>query len=444
MGQARDKDFIVNITKLTRAIHQKGFGLIMIYDTESDNDYELFENIASVGEIYDINSRAYKIASRIFGQNPRPKELAIFGNTDLEEKPGTKGEYEVTFNEPFIDKEIVNINGTEYMYLPDQAEIGKNQFTGQDINAQISNLKYLVNKYEPEFDVSSDTNKLIFAQKIAGTGDKPIVLTDKKGKTKIENTVKEILPTGMIAKLNQVRDKYDDAFFLVCTDNSEFAIRKLSNWIDTQDMMYFTTSKNIQAAKLVRSENTVIMYHNDPESFAAEGLASYLTTAKVGGITAKFKEIKGISAAKISSTQLSSLHRNNGFSYIEKMGLLQTTEGKATNGEYIDVVMGAYWIKFKMEEGLAYLAANTPKIGFDNKGIAKMVAVCNNVLKRAAFDQDIVLINSDEVPQYKIEYVPREQTDPNDVANRNYTGIKWTAKLAGAIHKATISGILEY
>lgn len=444
MGQAKDKDFIVNITKLTRAVRQKGFGLIMIYDIESDNDYELFEDISAVGEVYDINSKAYKIASRIFGQNPKPVEIAIFGNTDLEEKQGTKGKYTITFNEPFTDKEIININGTDYMYILDQAESDKNQFTGQDINAQVSNLKDLAAKYEIEFDISTDENKMLFTQKIAGTGDMPIVITDNTSKTQIETTIKEILPSGMIAKLNQVRDKYDEPFFLVCTDNSDFTIKKLSNWIDTQEMMYFVTSQNLQAPKLVRSENTVVMYHDNPNAFVAEGLASYLATAKVGGVTAKFKEIKGVLSADITSTQLSNLHKNNGFSYIEKMGLLQTTEGKTTSGEYIDVVMGAFWIKFKIEEGLFYLAANTPKIGFDNKGISKMVAVCNNVLKRAAFEQDIILISTDEVPQYKIEYIPREQTDPNDVANRNYTGIKWTAKLAGAIHKATISGILEY
>ena len=73
-----------------------------------------------------------------------------------------------------------------------------------------------------------------------------------------------------------------------------------------------------------------------------------------------------------------------------------------------------------------------------------MVAVCNHVLKRAAFEQDIILVDKDENAKYQIEYIPREDTDPNDVANRNYTGIKWTAKLAGAIHKATVSGTLEY
>ena len=186
------------------------------------------------------------------------------------------------------------------------------------------------------------------------------------------------------------------------------------------------------------------MYHDDANAYVAEGLASYLATAKVGGVTSKFKTINGVLEANLTTTQLQELHKNNGFTYIEKMGVLQTTDGKTTSGEYIDVVMGAFWIRFKMEEEFAYLSVNTPKIGFDNRGIGLMVGVCNAVLKRAAFEQDIILIDSDEKAQYNITYVTRENTSKNDIANRYYTGIKWTAKLAGAIHKAVINGTLEY
>ena len=67
MAQAREKDFVVNITKLTRAVNQRGFGLILIYDTEHDKEYGLYSDISAVGESFPTSSKAYKIASRIFG-----------------------------------------------------------------------------------------------------------------------------------------------------------------------------------------------------------------------------------------------------------------------------------------------------------------------------------------------------------------------------------------
>lgn len=444
MAQAREKDFVVNITKLTRAVNQRGFGLILIYDTEHDKEYGIYQDISAVSESFPVDSKVYKIASRIFGQKPKVQNIAIAGNTKMQETSGTKGVHTLTVTKKFETGDVLSINGIDYKFAPSSPNKDKNEFTGSDIQTQIANLQPLISKYEKDFDVTSTASTVVFTQKIAGDGELPIILISGAGQANIRNTTTEKLPTGMIAFLNQLRDKHSEAFFLVCTDNSDNAVKKLSNWIDTQEMMYFTTSQNLQAPKLVRSENTVIMYHDDQDSYACEGLAGYFATAKVGGVTGKFKEIKGVQAAKITSTQLSELHKNNGFTYIEKMGLLQTTEGKTTSGEYIDVVMGAYWIQFKMEEGLAYLAANTPKIGFDNKGISKMVSVCVNVLKRAAFEQDIILIDKDDNAKFQVNYVTREMTDPNDVANRNYTGIKWSAKLAGAIHKATVSGILEY
>lgn len=450
MAKAREKDFVVNITKLTKAITQKGFGLIMIYDTEQDSEYGIYSDITAVGETFPVDSKAYKIASRIFGQSPRPQNIAICGNTNLVETAGTKGVYTLNITTPFGVGDIIEINGNKYTFVAENPNVDKNEFSGVDAETQAKSLKAVVEKLENEFDITANLASLTFTQKVVGTGNIPMIfvsstlVTLPNGEVEITETTQQILPTGFIAFLNQVRDKYSEAFFLVCTDNSDDTIKKLSSWVDTQDMMYFVTSQNLSAPKLVRSENTVIMYHDDVNAFVAEGLASYLTTAKVGGVTSKFKTINGVMEANLTTTQLQELHKNNGFTYIEKMGVLQTTEGKTTSGEYIDVVMGAFWIRFKMEEEMAYLAVNTPKIGFDNRGIGLMVGVCNAVLKRAAFEQDIILINSDEKAEYNISYVTRENTSKNDIANRYYTGISWRAKLAGAIHKAVINGILEY
>lgn len=336
--QAKDKDFVVNISKLTKAVRQAGFGLILIVDTQRELEYAEYETISAVGDAVTNQSKSYKIASRIFSQKPSPTSVAIVGKNITEDTDGSK----------------------------------------------------------------------------------------------------------LTKLLNDVTQEHGEYFFLVCTDNSDTTIKKISEFIDTQEKMYFVTTQSAIVAQQVNSENTVIMYHDDADSYVAEGLASYFATAKVGSATAKFKTVAGVKAANISTTQLVDLHKNNSFSYIEKYGILQTTEGKTTSGEYIDVVMGAYWIKFKMEEGLVYLSANNSKISYDNVGISKMIAVCNRVLRDAALVQNIILINKDGVPQFEVKYIPREDTDPNDIANRKYTGISWTAKLSGAIHKAFISGTLEY
>lgn len=441
MAQAKEKDFVVNITKLTKAINQKGFGLIMIYDTEKAHEYNIYSDISAVSEECPVFSKAYKIASRIFAQNPRPQNVAIIGTTDTVEKPGTPGEFELTINKGFDENEIIEIDGNKYKYVKENSDAAKNEFDGDSPSTRALSLSSLLERDMKDFFFTVNENVITLTQKISGVGKMPLVVSSRAN---IRETTPAVLPTGLIAHLNNVREAHTEPFFLVCTDNSDETIKKLSNWIDTQDMMYFTTTQNLSAPKLVRSEQTVIMYHNDKDAYVAEGLASYLATANVGAVTSKFKTINGSPEAKITTGDLQELHKNNGFTYINKMGVLQTTDGKTTSGEWIDVVMGAFWIKFKMEENLAYLAVNTPKIGYDNKGIGLLVGVCDSVLKQAAFSQDIVLINSDGKAQYEIRYKTREETDKNDIANRVYNGITWSAKLAGAIHKAVINGTLEY
>ncbi|MGP1405253.1 DUF3383 family protein [Filifactor alocis] len=335
MAQAKLKSFYVNIRKLTKAVSQKGFGLILIVDTKKDSEYKLYDSVSSASEDYSVDTEVYKMASRIFGQKPCPMQVAVVGKQ------------------------------------------------------------------------TEDANEIT-------------------------------------TKLNETVEKHNDFFFVTCTSNTDEVIKALSAWIDTQEKMYFVTSQNIDVAKSLSSENTVVMYHNDKDSYVAEGLAAVMATGKIGGETAKFKTVVGVTAADVTATQLKQIHDNHMFTCLESYGILQTTEGKTTSGEYIDVVMGAFWIQFKMEEGLAYLSVNSKKIPYTNQGIAQMVDVCGQVLKRATFEQDIIDIDTNGNAKYRVTFIPREDTDANDIANRTYSGIKWTAKLAGAIHKATIEGTLEY
>ena len=317
-------DFNVNISKLTKGVTSRGFGTILIVDTTGAKDFKLYNDIQSVAPDYETTTKAYKIASRIFGQNPAPQQIAIMGAVDV-----TLG-------------------------------------------------------------------------------------------------------------LNSVADK--DFFFIVADDNETATVEKISEWVDTQDKMYFVTTQSLALPGTLESENTVVMYHDNVNAYVAEGLASYLATATVGGVTAKFKTINGVTEAKISSTELDQLHTDGGFSYIRKMGVLQTTGSWATSKEHIDVVIGAFFIKFRMEEEAMLLAVNNPKIPYTNEGIGMLVSVAQDVLKQAT-NQNIILSN-DGVGDYEVNFIPREEVAKNDIASRTYNGITWKATLSGAIESGTINGSL--
>ena len=332
------KDFIVNITKLTKAITQQGFGLPLILATTKAHPYTLYNDISELAEDFPSTTKTYKIASRIFGQNPAPAQIAVCG---------------VLYD-----------------------------------------------------DVEGEASDLVDA-------------------------------------LNTLVETNNDWYFLVCDRNDAGIISALSEWVDTQIKMYFVTTQALNTAATLESERTVVMYHDDEDAYVAEGLVAWAATHDPGSLTFKFKTVNGVSEADITATELAALHEANGFSYIRKMGVLQTTEGMTTSGEYIDVVMGGDFLKVRMEEEAAYLAVNTLKIPYDNQGISMLMSCVDRVLKQGV-TKGIILQDENGNGVYEITVVKREDTSKNDIANRVYNGVRWTAKLAGAIHSGTISGILEY
>ena len=69
-------DFPVNIQRKTVAVSERGFGTILILDTEKDREFTYLteKGIEELGE-----GKAYKIAQRLFMQKPQPQRVAIIG-----------------------------------------------------------------------------------------------------------------------------------------------------------------------------------------------------------------------------------------------------------------------------------------------------------------------------------------------------------------------------
>lgn len=69
----------VVITRETKPVSEKGFGLPLMLATSKNLDYTVFTDPSEVAEVFGENSREYKLANRMFGQTPRLKELACYG-----------------------------------------------------------------------------------------------------------------------------------------------------------------------------------------------------------------------------------------------------------------------------------------------------------------------------------------------------------------------------
>lgn len=250
-------------------------------------------------------------------------------------------------------------------------------------------------------------------------------------------------PTTLTTALNDLVQMNNDWYFLLCDQQEDAVITELSGWVDTQKKLYFASTDNLNLAAALESENTVIMYHDDPTQYPAEGWVGRCAPELPGSITWKFKTINGVTAANIKSGELAYLHQEGGNSYVRKLGVLQTSEGLTTSGEYIDVIRSQHFIEARLVEEVMRLFINSGKVPYDNSGIAQVVAACESVMKQAT-DQGIIARDDDGNGLWTVTAPRREDVPASDIAARKLDGVVIEATLAGAIHSATIRVTLRY
>lgn len=69
----------VTITRETKAVSEKGFGTPLLLATSKVQEYKVYTDISEVPTDFAETTEEYKILSRMFGQNPRPSEIAVYG-----------------------------------------------------------------------------------------------------------------------------------------------------------------------------------------------------------------------------------------------------------------------------------------------------------------------------------------------------------------------------
>lgn len=69
----------VVITRETKAVSEKGFGLPLVLATSKTLAYKVYTDISEVVADFAATTEEYKLLSRMFEQNPRPAEIACYG-----------------------------------------------------------------------------------------------------------------------------------------------------------------------------------------------------------------------------------------------------------------------------------------------------------------------------------------------------------------------------
>lgn len=244
-------------------------------------------------------------------------------------------------------------------------------------------------------------------------------------------------PGDFTVLLDRAVTENDNFFGVVCTDNTATVTTAIANWVNTQEKVYAVTSQD--KAVTNNSDQTLLAYH--PDDNLAEKALAYMLINKIGAVDLDGKAIPNITASKVNATEYATLKANNVNVCLEKFGNLVIDGGNMAGGEKVDIILSEFWIKARMEEDLAVLKVDTPKIPYTNAGVALLIDVANTRLKTAV-NRGIIALDEDGIAEYEITYLPVAEVPIADRAERKYDYVKWTARLAGSIRAGVIEGVL--
>lgn len=209
-----------------------------------------------------------------------------------------------------------------------------------------------------------------------------------------------------------------------------------------ESKMLFLHVKNADAMPTTQSERVVAVVYNGASAYPNAAVVGASAGLAAGALTYKNLVLTDIKEEDLTVAEVTAIHEAGGMCIIKKAGDVVTSEGKTTDGEYVDIVDSKDYIINNIVYQGQKLFNSSSRLPFDNVGISRLENVVTSVLADA-YRNGIIAENDDGTPAYSTTFATRADTDASDRAARTYKGGNFTFDLAGAIHNATINGTIE-
>lgn len=262
--------------------------------------------------------------------------------------------------------------------------------------------------------------------------------------------------------LSAIKEENNDWYMVAITSRSKGDVLAVAAWVESNDKLFGTSSSSpdlLDAAvtndiastlQLGNYYRTNVWYHAKADTEWIEcAVASNRFTYYPGQETWANVKLGGVTVDLISETQASAAHAKNCNTFERFRNFSITQQGKVAAGEWIDVIRFRDWLKEQITINVVSAFINADgKIPYTDPGIQiigmKVQEALDLGVRRGGIAPKELDENNDIVQSYVIT-LPRNSSIPfNDKANRVLNDVKFTARLAGAIHVVKIKGSLTY
>lgn len=189
---------------------------------------------------------------------------------------------------------------------------------------------------------------------------------------------------------------------------------------------------------------------NQPEQnqFAALGLMAKCFGYNPGSETWHLKDITGVVPSVLNDNEKDDLAKANVSKYLTFAGSDVTIGGMVLAGEWIDVIRFRDWLKSNIQKRVFHVMKSNPKVPFSDSGIGLIEGAVEAALLEGQTVGGIAQSEYDdygnETPGFTVKAPKASEFTEAERKSRKATGFRYSAKLAGAIHLAEISGYLTF
>ncbi|GIM19653.1 hypothetical protein KHM19_21350 [Leptospira borgpetersenii] len=259
----------------------------------------------------------------------------------------------------------------------------------------------------------------------------------------------ETLPSELADLRN---DGFDSWFWLLTTARTLSEIKIASEYMKALEKMYICATADQTALDQLKDHaNTILTISNHAEEFPDGGWFGRCGSAPIGSIAWDSKQLNGQKNSDVTTSEHSQILAKNGNLIREMGGVNVTWEGKTMSGQYIDVVIGRYYLKARLQEAYHSLKINNDRLSMTISGLRLLEAALREVFRDCGRRGVIAKVEDDDGRsrsdfgdyQYKL-FMPEKISDipMNDRANRKVSPIKFTCTVGGGINKIEISGTM--
>lgn len=459
----------VEMSPTAAALRNFGSCLILgdsdIIDT--DERIRLYSSISDIATDFGISSREYLAAQAFFSQSPQPTQVYI-GRWAKSATAGRLRGRTLSSAEQDISLFTAITTGTLSLTIDGASK----SMASIDLSAE-TNLNGVASQISSALGVSGScawTGER-FVITSATTGTSSTVATTDTGTlsslmgfagsaTSVAGVAAESLAAAITALLDY------NTWYMVCVapDASDDSIVEAAGLIEAASpsrMIGFTTQNSTEIDSTASStlgsrlkglgyNRTILVYSSDSPVAAASVFGRMATINFEGSnttLTLKFKQLPGVTAENLRSSQAEALksHNVNAFcAYQNDTSILQ--EGITSGGWFIDETHGLDWLQNRVETDLWNLLYTSKKVGQDESGATAIVSCVNKSLEQGVTNGLIApgvwngdafgaLESGDTLSTgYYVYIQPFDEQSQSDREARKAPPIQIAVKLKGAVH----------